>query len=203
MFIEYIVDYVVAAMGYLGYFGLFILMALESMVIPLPSEIVMPLAGFLVVEGTFSLAVVALVSGLGSVFGSVLSYYIGEYGGRKFIHHYGKYLLLDESHLKWTEKWFRHYGDKTIFISRFIPVVRHLISIPAGMGKMNMKKFILYTFIGATIWNTFLAYIGMILREKWEIVHTYSSQIDLVVIAAIVILAAYFVYKHIKLRNKI
>lgn len=197
MLVEFLVDVIVNIMSVLGYWGLFFLMALESMIAPVPSEVVMPFAGFLVVEGRFTLFFVALVSGLGSVFGSLLSYWIGEYGGRKFVLKFGKYLLLDESHLEWTEKFFRKYGEKTIFVSRFIPVVRHLISIPAGIGRMNMKKFIVYTFAGATAWNVFLAYLGVKLKENWEIVHEYSSEIDIVVLILFALFVAYFVYRHV------
>src|SRR3989344_9038650 len=165
MIVEKIVEYITIGMSIGGYFGLFILMALESMIAPVPSEVVMPFAGYLVLQGRFDFWIVLLVSGLGSIFGSVLSYYIGFYGGRPFVLRYGKYLLLDKEHLEWTENWFRKQGNKTIFISRFIPVVRHLISIPAGIAKMAIHKFVIYTFLGATIWNFILLYAGFKLGE--------------------------------------
>lgn len=202
MVVEKLAELIIAGMSSLGYAGLFFLMALESMIAPIPSEIVMPFAGFLVNSGRFTLFNVALVSGLASVFGSLLSYWLGIFGGRKFILKYGKYLLLDESHLEWTEKFFEKYGEKTIFISRFVPVVRHLISIPAGIGKMGIKKFVLYTFMGAVIWNTFLAWLGIKLGEKWSLIHDYSSQLDIVMIVVIVIAFSYFCYIHIKRRKK-
>ena len=198
MVVEKIAEMIIAGMSSFGYTGLFLLMALESMIAPIPSEIVMPFAGFLINSGRFTLLGVALVSSLGSVFGSLLSYWMGIFGGRKFVIKYGKYLLLDESHLEWTERFFERYGEKAIFISRFVPVVRHLISIPAGIGKMNLKKFCLYTFVGATIWNLFLAWLGIKLGERWEIIHDYSQQLDYVMIALIIIVFFYFVYRHIK-----
>jgi len=198
MIFEYIAGAIVGGMGYGGYTALFILMALESMIAPIPSEIVMPFAGFLVVQGKFSLMAVALVAALGSVFGSLISYWLGVFGGRRFILRFGNYLLLDESHLQWTENFFRRYGEKTIFISRFIPVVRHLISIPAGIGNMRVGRFIAYTFFDALIWNTFLAWVGMKLKERWEIVHIYSSQIDYVMVGLLAVFLAWFVYKHFK-----
>lgn len=203
MLVEKLVELVIAGMSSLGYAGLFLMMALESMIAPIPSEVVMPFAGFLVNEGRFTLLAVAFVSALGSVFGSLLSYWLGIFGGRRFIVKYGKYLLLDESHLEWTENFFKKYGEKAIFISRFVPVVRHLISIPAGIGRMNIKKFCLYTFTGAIIWNTFLAWLGIKLGERWEIIHNYSSQLDIVVIAILALAFAYFCYMHFIRRKKL
>src|SRR3989344_8011520 len=127
MIVEKIVEYITLGMSAGGYFGLFVLMALESMIAPVPSEVVMPFAGYLVLQGRFDFFVALLVSSLGSIFGSVLSYYIGFYGGRPFILKYGKYFFIENEHLEWSENWFRKQGEKTIFISRFIPVVRHLI----------------------------------------------------------------------------
>ena len=127
-----------------------------------------------------------------------ISYYMGFYGGDRFVRKFGKYLLLDVSHLKWTEHWFRHKGEVTIFISRFIPVVRHLISISAGIGKMHLTKFIVYTFIGALIWNGFLAYLGVVLGEKWEVIHSYTSELDLIVIGLIVVSLIYFIHRQLK-----
>lgn len=189
-------------MSAFGYFGLFILMALESMIAPVPSEVVMPFAGYLALQGRFSFWTAAFVSGLGSVFGSLASYYMGSYLGRPFILKFGRYLLLEEEHLDWTEKWFKKQGDKTIFISRFVPVVRHLISIPAGIAKMPMKKFAGYTLIGATMWNIILLYAGYKLGSHWDKIHQYSKQLDIVFIAAVALFLAYFVWKHHKKNEK-
>src|SRR3989344_4210580 len=198
MIVEYIINLIVQFMEILGYPGLLILMALESMIAPVPSEVVMPFAGFLIAEGKFTFLMVAIFSTLGSIIGSLISYWLGLFGGRKFVNNFGKYLLLDESHLDWTERWFERKGEKTIFISRFIPIVRHLISIPAGIGKMNLKKFILYTVAGALIWNMFLVYLGFKLKQKWELIHQYSSQLDIVAGIIFVIIIGYFIYRHVK-----
>jgi membrane protein DedA with SNARE-associated domain len=177
-----------------GYLGVMMLMTLESMVAPVPSEAVMPFAGFLIFEGKFTFLGVIFFSTVGSIIGSLLSYYAGAYGGRPFIKRFGKFLLLDESHLGMTERFFNKHGDKTIFISRFIPVVRHLISIPAGVGKMNLVKFSVYTIVGAGIWNAFLTYIGYILRENWTIVRKYSEIVDIFVVALLIIGLVYLLY---------
>jgi membrane protein DedA with SNARE-associated domain len=198
MIVEKIVEYITLGLSAGGYFGLFLLVALESMVAPVPSEIVMPFAGYLVLQERFDFWVAVVVSGLGSVFGSYLSYYIGVYGGRPLVLRFGKYLLVEEEHLNWTEKWFKNHGDKTIFISRFIPVVRHLISIPAGIARMPMKKFLTYTLVGASIWNLILLYAGYKLGSHWDIIHHYSAQLDIIFIIGVVSFLAYFIYKHHK-----
>ena len=202
MIVEKIVEYITLGMSATGYFGLFILMALESMIAPVPSEVIMPFAGYLVLQGRFNFWIAVLVSGLGSIFGSVLSYYIGAYLGRPFILKFGKYLLLEEEHLEWTEKWFKKQGDKTIFISRFIPVVRHLISIPAGIARMPMQKFAIYTFAGATIWNLILLYTGFKLGEHWEKIHQFSKELDVIFIIGVALFLAYFIWKHHRKKNE-
>ena len=198
MLTEYLISFVIMIISFLGYPGLLILMALESMIFPLPSELVMPFAGYLVATGEFNLYLAIIFSTLGSLAGSLLSYYAGKHFGKKFVIHFGKYLLLDEEHLNWTEHWFKKHGEKTIFVSRLIPVVRHLISIPAGIGKMNIKKFFLYTFIGATAWNSFLAYLGFLLGKNWALAREYSEYFSITVAVLLFIFGAYFIYRHIK-----
>jgi membrane protein DedA with SNARE-associated domain len=195
---ELLINHVVNWIGISGYAGLAVLMALESMVAPLPSEAVMPFAGFLIFEGRFSFYEVILFSTIGSIIGSVISYYAGLYGGRPFVNRFGKYLLLDSHDLEVTEKFFNKYGEKTIFFSRFIPVVRHLISIPAGIGEMKLGKFIVYTAIGAGLWNSFLAYAGFRLKSHWETIRHYSQAIDIAIVLLLLLGIAYFVYRHLK-----
>lgn len=199
---EFLVGYIVAFIQSTGYMSVFILMMLESMVAPVPSEAVMPFAGFLVESGEFTFAGVLIVSTFGSIIGSLISYYIGYFGGRPLVERFGKYLLLDKHHLDLTEKYFQKKGDTTIFICRFIPVVRHLISIPAGMGKMNIVKFSIYTIIGAALWNAFLTYVGIKLKSNWNEVIKYSSVIDIVVVIGLVLVCFYAGYKLYSARKK-
>jgi len=185
-----------------GYFGIFVLMTLESMVAPVPSEGVMPFAGFLVTQGKLNMIFVIVASSIGSIFGSLISYYMGAYGGKPLVLKYGKYLLLDKHHLEITERFFEKYGEKTIFFCRFIPVVRHFISIPAGVGKMNLIKFCIYTIVGATMWNAFLAYTGVWLGERWELVHKFTKYLDILVVLMAAGFIGHLVYKHMKNRKK-
>lgn len=184
-----------------GYITIFIAMVMESMVFPLPSEAVMPFAGFLIAEGRFSFFGVIAVSTLASLVGSLLSYWMGQYGGRPFITRYGKYFLLDPHDLAITERFFARRGELAILISRFIPVVRHLISIPAGIARMNLVKFSIYTLIGAGLWNAFLTVVGYYLKQNWHLVMEYSHVVDIVVVAILVALVGLFVYRHLARRK--
>jgi membrane protein DedA with SNARE-associated domain len=199
---EFIATYATNLIHQGGYGIVFFLMALESMIFPIPSEAVMPFAGFLIHEGRFSFTGTIFFSTLGSIVGSLISYVMGSKGGRPFVLRFGKYLLLDVHDLEATEKFFGKYGDKTIFICRFIPVVRHLISIPAGVGKMNLWKFSLYTIVGAALWNGFLAWVGYRLKDNWEEVMKYSHVADIVVVASLGLTIGYFVYKHMQRRTR-
>jgi membrane protein DedA with SNARE-associated domain len=195
---EFLAGYITAFIDKTGYASVFVLMVMESMVFPVPSEAVMPFAGFLVAESRFSFAAVIIVSTFASIVGSLLSYWIGRYGGKPFIERFGKYLLLNQHDLAVTEKFFGKYGDITILICRFIPVVRHLISIPAGTGQMNLLKFSLYTIIGAGLWNSFLTVCGFYLRKNWEAVMEYSRIVDIAVLFILVGLVGLFVITHLK-----
>ena len=177
-----------------GYVGVFLLMTLESMVAPIPSELVMPFAGFLIFTGEFGVVPVVVASTLGSIVGSLLSYGMGMLG-KPVVLRYGRYLLLNVHHLEWTEQFFLRHGGKTIFISRFIPVVRHLISIPAGLARMPLIPFILYSAVGATLWNGFLTYLGFRLKQNWPVIQRYTHILDYFVVAGLIGAALYLVWK--------
>lgn len=178
-------------------------MVFESMIAPVPSEAVMPFAGFLIYEGKFTWMGVAVASTSGSILGSVISYYLGLYGGKPIIEKYGKYLLLDKHHLEITERFFAKYGEGAVFISRFVPVVRHLISIPAGIGRMNLTKFLVYTTVGACAWNMILTYVGYVFKENWSTVKQYTKGVDYLIALVIVLAFCYFIYKGLEKRKKL
>jgi len=199
---EFLSIYVTRFMESTGYITVFIAMTMESMVLPVPSEAVMPFAGFLIAEGKFTFFWVVLISTIASLVGSAVSYAIGFFCEEAVVHRYGRFLLLDREELEATERFFKKHGDITIFISRFIPVVRHLISIPAGFARMNFLKFYLFTALGAGLWNAFLAYTGFYLKSNWEIVMRYSRIVDVVVILVLAVLLGYYVRRHMKKRRR-
>ena len=200
---ELLIGYITRLIATGGYPGVAFLMMLESMVAPVPSEAIMPFAGFLIYDGRFTFPAIIFFATFGSIVGSLISYYAGAWGGRPFVNRFGKYLLLDEHHLELTERFFGKYGDKTIFISRFIPVVRHLISIPAGVGRMNIWKFSIYTVIGAGIWNSFLAIVGYHLKDKWLVVRKYGELADVIIIFGAILVFIYLIYHYRKRRAMI
>lgn len=175
-----------------GYGGLFLLMVLDSMPTPVPSEAVMTFAGYLVYTGRFDLVTAAIVAALGSLVGSLLSYYIGLVGGRPLVLRYGKYMLVQDHHLQKSEEFFHRHGPKAILASRFIPGVRALISVPAGIAKMDIRKFTVYTFVGAAIWDTFLLWVGIQLGENWVVIQNYSDPIE----KAVLVMLALLVLRH-------
>ncbi len=170
-----------------GLFGAGVLMALESMIAPVPSEVVMPPLGMAVHHGEFSWAGAIAATSAGSLIGSLISYGLGYVGGKPLVMKVGKYFFLNEHHLDLTTKFFQRFGSFTVFVSRFVPVVRHFISIPAGVARMNLLKFCLYTTLGATLWNVFLMYIGYKLEDNWEQVKKYSAPVDYAFIGVCVI----------------
>jgi membrane protein DedA with SNARE-associated domain len=199
MITEFISAWAIRCLEVASYPGAAGLMALESMIFPVPSEAVMPFVGFLVADGKWSLSLAILSTSLGSLAGSSASYLMGYYGGRPLILKVGKYLLLNVHDLERTEAFFqRRRGTITLFVSRFIPVVRHFISIPAGIGRMPFLAFLPATLVGATLWNTFLLFCGIKLREHWNIVQKYSHQIDYAVAAFIMVAIAWFIWQRRK-----
>ncbi len=191
---EALCDYNTLLIHKCSYIGVFVLMTLESMIAPVPSELVMPFAGFLIYTGQFDPVWVIVASSLGSIAGSLISYGMGRLG-EPVVLRWGRYLLLNPHHLEWTKGFFARHGGKTIFIARFIPVVRHLISIPAGTARMALAPFVLYTLVGATLWNGFLTWAGVRLKENWRLIQQYTHVLDFVVVAALLAGAAWFVWK--------
>ena len=176
-------------------------MTLESALIPIPSEVVIPFAGFLAYMGEMNIWLIVLVSCLANVTGSIIAYEIGKYLGRGFIERYGKYVLLNMKHIELIERWFDKYGSLTVLFSRMLPVVRTVNALPAGIGEMNFFKFCLYTFIGSIPWNLGLVLVGYLLKENWNILEKYSLYID---ILAIFIVAAviFYIVRRIRLSTK-
>ena len=163
--IEILSAFIVATISTLGYAGVILLMAIESACIPLPSEIIMPFAGYLVYTGRFNLWAVGVAGALGCVAGSLIAYAVGMYGGRPLIEKYGRYLLVSRHDLDLADRWFARYGEIIVFASRLLPVIRTFIAFPAGVARMNLTRFVIYTFAGSLPWCLGLAYVGQLLGE--------------------------------------
>jgi membrane protein DedA with SNARE-associated domain len=196
--IFFITNFIVNAISSLGYLGVGAMMAIESACIPLPSEIIMPFAGFLVAQGKFTLLGVTLAGALGCVVGSIVAYAVGIYGGRAFIEKYGKYILISNHDLEVADKFFNKYGSSAIFLSRLLPVVRTFISLPAGIAKMNFLKFVIYTFLGSLPWCYVLAYIGKKLGDNWDTLGVYFHKFDVVILLIILFGVVWYIRRHLK-----
>ena len=183
----------------LGYGGIAGLMALESMCIPLPSEVIMPFAGYLVFTGRFSLILVATIGAIGCNIGSTVAYAVGYSGGRRLVERFGRVLLIDNAELDRVDKFFHRYGSATVLISRLLPVIRTYIALPAGIARMNFWKFEIYTFIGSWPWCFVLAYIGFKLGQKWNNSPELQSVMHKLDYIVVILIAAFIVWYFWKL----
>jgi len=179
-----------------GYFGVAMLMALESAGILIPSEVIMPFSGFLVFTGEFNFWLTVLCGAAGNLLGSMAAYWIGYAGGRPLIEKYGKYILISGRDLNLADSWFKRYGQATVFFSRLLPIVRTLISFPAGIAKMNFKKFSFYTVLGSLPWSLALTYIGLALGENWQSLKIYFEKFDIVIAGLIIAGIVWWVRRH-------
>lgn len=180
-----IIEFVQHIVLSLGYPGLFVLIMLESTLVPIPSELVMPFAGYLAHTGAFSLPVILIINSSAALVGSGLCYWIGVAGGKPLLVKYGKFVGVRRKDLERTESYFARHGKATILISRFLPVIRHIISVPAGIARMPLPAFFLQTFIGSTIWGSVLILIGYELGN-WEVIAEKLKHVDLLVGVAII-----------------
>ena len=199
--LESLFSWISGVISAMGYPGVVLLMAIESCCIPLPSEMIMPFAGWLVATGRFSLWGIALAGAVGCVVGSIPAYYAGQYGGRMLIRKYGRYVFMNEEHLDWAERFFQRRGEITVLIARLLPVVRTFIAFPAGVARMPMGKFIVYTFLGSFPWCLGLGWVGMKVGEHRELLTPWFHRADAVIIAVIVIGIAFFVWKQTRSRR--
>jgi len=204
--VTYVTQLIISIIQRSGYLGIFGLMTAESALIPIPSEVTMTFAGYLVSIGKFNLYIVILIGTLANLFGSLLAYGIGYWGQesvvRILIKKYGKYLLISEAEFNRSEKWFIKYGEKITFFSRVLPVVRTFISLPAGIAHMNIWRFAILTFLGSLIWSSVLTYTGFILGKNWETIHVYYQRFDYLIAFGLLALFVYYVaHKLTKLKK--
>jgi membrane protein DedA with SNARE-associated domain len=203
--IEILTAFIVATISTLGYGGIVLLMAIESACIPLPSEIIMPFSGYLVYTGRFNLWLVGIAGAVGCVAGSMVAYWIGMYGGRPLIERYGRFILISRHDLDLADRWFAKYGEAIVFTSRLLPVIRTFIAFPAGVARMNIPRFIIYTFAGSLPWCLALAYVGQLLGEQWDknpALKTWFHRFDFVIGIIIVLAAAWWIWRHVKHSRK-
>ncbi|HML76806.1 DedA family protein [Geobacter sulfurreducens] len=190
------IDWLVATIGAMGYPGIFILMAMESSVFPVPSELVMPPAGYLAQQGEMNIWLAIFLGTVGSLAGAYANYFAAHYLGRPLLLKYGKYVWITEEKFARVESFFHKHGEISTFIGRLLPVVRHLISLPAGLAGMHHGTFTLYTLLGAFIWCTILAWIGYVIGENRDLIMEYSHQALIGVVIFSAGLVAVYVWRH-------
>lgn len=199
--IEILSAFIVATISALGYAGVVLLMAIESACIPLPSEIIMPFSGYLVYTGRFNLWAVGVAGAVGCVIGSLLAYWVGMRGGRPLIEKYGRYIFISHHDLDIADRWFARYGEIIVFASRLLPVIRTFIAFPAGVARMNLPRFVAYTFLGSLPWCIGLAYVGQKLGEQWdknETLKTWFHRFDFVIGIIGVLFVVWWIWRHVK-----
>ena len=199
--IEILSGIIVATISTLGYSGIVLLMAIESACIPLPSEIIMPFSGYLVSTGQMNLWAVGFAGAVGCVLGSLVAYWVGSKGGRPLIEKYGRYVLVSRHDLDMADRWFERRGEIIVFVSRLLPAIRTFIAFPAGVARMNLKRFVIYTFAGSLPWCLGLAYVGQKLGEKWnkdDTLKTWFHRFDFLIGIAAVLLAGWWIWRHIR-----
>ncbi len=190
--------WIITVISTMGYAGILLLMAIESACIPLPSEVILPFAGYLAFTGRFHLAWIAVIGALGCNLGSDVAYWVGHAGGRPLAERYGRMVLVSRRDIDLAEHWFQRFGDATVFFARLLPVIRTFIALPAGIARMPLGRFNLYTFLGSVFWCWALAYAGFRLGQHWDILRVYFHRFDLVIVAALALLAALWIWRHVR-----
>ncbi|HSB20674.1 MAG TPA: DedA family protein [Anaeromyxobacteraceae bacterium] len=199
--IEKLALFTTAVISAMGYGGVVLLMGIESACIPLPSEIIMPFAGYLVYRGQFTLHGAALAGAVGCVAGSIPAYYVGKYGGRPAIERWGRYVLVSHREMEFADRLFARWGQWVVLVGRLLPVIRTFIAFPAGVSRMDMTRFVVYTFVGSYPWCLGLTWVGMKLGEKWnqdERLRAAFHRFDLAIGVALAALVAWFVWHKVR-----
>lgn len=196
--LSYISNWALGIINTTGYVGIFLLSALESAAIPIPSEVVIPFSGFLAASGKFSFWGVITVATVANLAGSIVLFLVGRSGGRWILERYGKYVLIHKKDLDAADKWFVRHGIAAVFWGRMLPVVRTFISLPAGVARMGLPRFSLFTFLGALPWNFVLALIGLKAEENWDILHGYFRKADIFIVILVILAVASYVIRHLR-----
>jgi len=186
----------------MGWPGVVFLMAVESACIPFPSEIIMPLAGWFLVKeqghGVEYVLIAGFFGALGNTIGSLIAYWAGRIGGRPLVMNYGRFILITPKDVDWADRWFQKYGEITVFATRMMPVIRTFISLPAGIARMNVWRFTIFSFLGAYPWCVGLAWAGYLLGEHWEDITTYFRPFTIPIVIAVAAGVVWFFYHRIQ-----
>ena len=200
---QIVIPFLTSLYGAIGYLGVLVASAIESAMVPLPSELILPFAGFLVSDtksiepithGPWSFVLVVIAATIGNVIGSLIAYAIGAWGGRPFLERYGKYLLIRPHEIETADRFFAKWGSQTAFFSRFLPVVRTFISFPAGVARMPLGRFIVYSAAGAFLWSAGLVYVGTVLGANWVDIRHALQPFDTLILVVVVLAVAAFIW---------
>ena len=194
-------DFVLNLISNYGYFGMFLGMVLEAVIIAIPSELILATGGILSSNGIFTLQGAFLTGLLGSVFCAIVIYFMGYFGGKPFVRKYGKYFFMKEEDLEKSDSWFNKYGMLSALIGRNFPIVRTLISLPIGITRQSFIKFLIYTTIGSIPWTLLFVYLGYYLGENWIIINTYINYLKIPIRIFLILIIIIFIYKKIKVRQ--
>ena len=196
--IHAVTAWITGVISAMGYGGIVLLMGIESACIPLPSEVIMPFAGYLVHLGRFNLHLASLAGALGCAVGSTVAYVVGYWGGRPAVERYGKYILMRREEFEKADRWFNKNGDWMVFVSRLLPIIRTFISLPAGIARMNFPRFLAYSFVGSVPWCYFLTYVGLVLGRNWPVIGKYFHRADVVILALLALGVVYLLGKRLR-----
>lgn len=197
-----VINLITKIISALGYVGVGLLMAIQTIAIPMPSEVIIPFAGFLVSSGRFNLWILALVGGAGSSLGALVAYQIGLRGGRPLVEKYGRMILISKHDLEMADRFFQKHGSKAALFGMMLPIFRSFISFPAGISKVPLKKFLAYVFFGSFFWSLFLGFIGMKLGDNWLSLRDKFQKFDYLILGLIALAAFFWIYRHWKNLSK-
>ena len=194
--VEMITNVIIYVLGKLGYAGIFGFMFLEGACIPVPSEVILPFGGFLVNKGELNFIIAVTAGTCGATLGSILMYLMGKYGGRPLVEKYMNTLHLSKSKLEKSDRFFQKYGEKVVFFSQMIPIVRTFISLPTGISRMKFKKFVVYTLLGTVVWAFVLVSAGFVMGKNWAVIRSWFHVFDIIIIIGIIAFICYSFMRH-------
>ncbi|MGH2772827.1 MAG: DedA family protein [Actinomycetota bacterium] len=199
--LEQFKEFIVASVGSWGYWAIFVLMAAESALIPIPSEVTMPVGGLLAAEGKLSFFLVGMIGAVANLVGSWLAYWFGLAGGRSLLERYGRYILIKPHDIERADRWFQKYGGRAVFLGRLLPVIRTFISLPAGIARMKFWPFTVLTFLGCVPWSFALAYAGLVLGDNWEEILPYTEPVAYAIAGLLALYVVYWAFKRLRARR--